>query len=112
MDTDDAMLIERSVRGRPDAFVEVVRRHEAAVHAFLARRAGRTGGLATALGTRNALWIVLAGYAASGAFLLTPTMLSNRELPGSIPAMSQCAAAQRGPGDRGGDPRFRAAQPR
>ncbi len=41
MDTDDAMLIERSVRGRPDAFVEVVRRHEAAVHAFLARRAGR-----------------------------------------------------------------------
>jgi RNA polymerase sigma factor (sigma-70 family) len=41
VDTDDAMLIERSVRGRPDAFVEVVRRHEAAVHAFLARRAGR-----------------------------------------------------------------------
>jgi RNA polymerase sigma factor (sigma-70 family) len=41
VDTDDAILIERSVRGRPDAFVEVVRRHEAAVHAFLARRAGR-----------------------------------------------------------------------
>jgi len=51
------------------------------------------GGLATALGTRNALWIVLAGYAASGAFLLTPAMLSNRELPPSIPAMSRCADA-------------------
>ncbi len=36
----DGTLIERSVRGRPDAFVEVVRRHEAAVYAFLARRAG------------------------------------------------------------------------
>jgi RNA polymerase sigma factor (sigma-70 family) len=41
VDTDDGMLIERSVQGRPDAFVEVVQRHEAAVHAFLARRAGR-----------------------------------------------------------------------
>lgn len=40
MDTD-GVLIERSVRGRPDAFVEVVRRHEIAVHGFLARRAGR-----------------------------------------------------------------------
>lgn len=39
METDSA-LIERSVRGRPDAFVEVVRRHEVAVHKFLARRAG------------------------------------------------------------------------
>jgi RNA polymerase sigma factor (sigma-70 family) len=37
----DGALIERSVRGRPDAFVEVVRRHEVAVHGFLARRAGR-----------------------------------------------------------------------
>jgi RNA polymerase sigma factor (sigma-70 family) len=36
----DGTLIERSARGRPDAFVEVVSRHEAAVHAFLARRAG------------------------------------------------------------------------
>lgn len=36
----DGTLIERSVRhGRPDAFVEVVRRHELAVHGFLARRA-------------------------------------------------------------------------
>lgn len=40
METDGA-LIEWSVHGRPDAFVEVVRRHEVAVHGFLARRAGR-----------------------------------------------------------------------
>ena len=37
----DGALIEQSVKGRPDAFVEVVQRHEAAVHGFLARRAGR-----------------------------------------------------------------------
>jgi DNA-directed RNA polymerase specialized sigma24 family protein len=37
----DGALIERSVCGRPDAFVEVVRRHEMAVHGYLARRAGR-----------------------------------------------------------------------
>jgi RNA polymerase sigma factor (sigma-70 family) len=37
----DGDLIERSVRGRPDAFVEVVRRHEVAIHGFLGRRAGR-----------------------------------------------------------------------
>jgi RNA polymerase sigma-70 factor (ECF subfamily) len=37
----DGMLIEWSVGGRPDAFVEVVRRHEVAVYGFLARRAGR-----------------------------------------------------------------------
>jgi len=37
----DAVLIERSVRGRPDAFVEVVSRHEVALHGYLARRAGR-----------------------------------------------------------------------
>jgi RNA polymerase sigma factor (sigma-70 family) len=37
----DAVLIERSQRGGPDAFEEVVRRHEAAVHAYLTRRSGR-----------------------------------------------------------------------
>jgi hypothetical protein len=37
----DGVLIERSVRGRPDAFVEMVQRQEVAVHGFLARRAGR-----------------------------------------------------------------------
>jgi RNA polymerase sigma factor (sigma-70 family) len=37
----DGALIEMSVRGRPDAFVEVVRRHEVAIYGFLARRAGR-----------------------------------------------------------------------
>jgi len=37
----DGVLIERSARGRPDAFVEVARRHEVAMHGYLARRAGR-----------------------------------------------------------------------
>jgi RNA polymerase sigma-70 factor (ECF subfamily) len=37
----DGVLIQRSVRGRPDAFAEVARRHEVAVHGYLARRAGR-----------------------------------------------------------------------
>lgn len=36
----DGVLIRRSGQDRPDAFVEVVRRHEVAVHGFLARRAG------------------------------------------------------------------------
>jgi hypothetical protein len=36
----DGALIEQS-RGRPDAFVEFVQRHEVAVHGFLARRGGR-----------------------------------------------------------------------
>jgi RNA polymerase sigma factor (sigma-70 family) len=43
----DGVLIERSARRHPDApdapdaFVEVVRRHEVAIHGYLARRAGR-----------------------------------------------------------------------
>jgi RNA polymerase sigma factor (sigma-70 family) len=40
-DPDDAELIARSLAGDEDAFVEVVRRHEAAVGAYLARRVGR-----------------------------------------------------------------------
>jgi RNA polymerase sigma-70 factor (ECF subfamily) len=40
-DPDDSELIARSLNGDDDAFVEVVRRHEAAVGAYLARRAGR-----------------------------------------------------------------------
>ena len=36
----DGTLIEPARAGPPDAFVEVVRRHELAVHGFLARRAG------------------------------------------------------------------------
>src|SRR6201995_6097617 len=40
-DPDDAELIARSLDGDQDAFVEVVRRHEAAVGASRARRAGR-----------------------------------------------------------------------
>jgi hypothetical protein len=46
----DGVLIERSARGRPDAFVEVVRRHEVAVHAYLARRAGREAAAGRAAG--------------------------------------------------------------
>jgi RNA polymerase sigma factor (sigma-70 family) len=38
---DDSELIARSLDGDEDAFVDVVRRHEAAVGAYLARRAGR-----------------------------------------------------------------------
>ena len=40
-DPEDAELIGRSLGGDEDAFVEVVRRHEAAVGAYLARRVGR-----------------------------------------------------------------------
>ena len=40
-DPDDAELIARSLGGDEDAFVEVVRRHETAVGAYLARRVGR-----------------------------------------------------------------------
>src|ERR1700744_5246372 len=40
-DPDDAELITRSLGGDQEAFVAVVRRHEAAVGAYLARRAGR-----------------------------------------------------------------------
>ena len=40
-DPDDAELIARSLDGDEDAFVRVVRRHEVAVGAYLARRAGR-----------------------------------------------------------------------
>lgn len=40
-DPDDAELIARSLGGDGDSFVELVRRHETAVGAYLARRAGR-----------------------------------------------------------------------
>jgi RNA polymerase sigma factor (sigma-70 family) len=36
----DGVLIGRSVHDRPDAFVDVVRRHEVAIHGYLTRRAG------------------------------------------------------------------------
>jgi hypothetical protein len=41
------------------------------------------GGLATALGTRNALWTILALYMLSGLLLLTPAIWSQRNLGGS-----------------------------
>jgi Transmembrane secretion effector len=43
------------------------------------------GALATALGTRAALWVMLAGYGLSGAFLATPAMLAHRDLPSRSP---------------------------
>ena len=39
------------------------------------------GTLATAVGTRGALWIILACYALSGSLLLTPALMSDRNLP-------------------------------
>jgi RNA polymerase sigma-70 factor (ECF subfamily) len=36
----DGLLIAQSLRGTPEAFVEVVRRHEVAIHGYLARRVG------------------------------------------------------------------------
>jgi RNA polymerase sigma factor (sigma-70 family) len=36
----DGVLIGRSLRGSPEAFAEVVQRHEVAIHGYLARRAG------------------------------------------------------------------------
>ncbi len=41
------------------------------------------GSLATAAGARDALWIILASYALSGTLLLTPALLSDRNLPSS-----------------------------
>jgi hypothetical protein len=58
------------------------------------------GWLATALGTRNALWIVLAEYALSCAVLLTPAMLSIRDLPSTTAAicpLEEAAAALSSP---------------
>ncbi|TDC69902.1 sigma-70 family RNA polymerase sigma factor [Actinomadura sp. GC306] len=52
-DSDDAELIARSLDGDGNAFVEVVRRHEAAVGAYLARRAGR----ATAEDLLGEVWV-------------------------------------------------------
>jgi RNA polymerase sigma factor (sigma-70 family) len=37
----DSVLIERSLHGRAEAFVELTRRHEVAIHGYVARRAGR-----------------------------------------------------------------------
>ncbi len=44
------------------------------------------GALGSALGVRNALWIVLAIYALSGALLLTPAIVSSPNLPSTTPA--------------------------
>jgi RNA polymerase sigma factor (sigma-70 family) len=41
MQESDASLVGRAVAGDPAAFVELLRRHDQAVHAYLARRSGR-----------------------------------------------------------------------
>ena len=43
------------------------------------------GSLATALGTRAALWVILGCYALSSALLVTPAMLARRNLPSRSP---------------------------
>ena len=40
-DVRDGPLIAQSLRGTPEAFVEIVRRHEVAIHGYLTRRAVR-----------------------------------------------------------------------
>ena len=40
-EASDAELVGRSLAGAPDAFVEMVQRHEVAIGAYLARRCGR-----------------------------------------------------------------------
>jgi MFS family permease len=44
------------------------------------------GGLGSTLGVRTALWVILAIYALSGTLLLTPAIVSGRNLPGQTPA--------------------------
>jgi hypothetical protein len=56
------------------------------------------GALATALGIRDALWVILAGYALSGGFLATPAMLSHRDLPGRSWSRGNCSAGSLPPG--------------
>ncbi|QFG22358.1 RNA polymerase sigma factor [Actinomadura sp. WMMB 499] len=60
-DPDDAELIARSLDGDGNAFVEVVRRHEAAVGAYLARRAGRE----TAEDLLGEVWVAALGSRAA-----------------------------------------------
>jgi predicted MFS family arabinose efflux permease len=43
------------------------------------------GTLGTALGVRNGLWAILAIYALSGTLLLTPAILSHKNLPSTAP---------------------------
>ncbi len=50
------------------------------------------GALATALGARNALWVIMAGYALSGTLLLTRAILSHTDLPGSTAAAERADA--------------------
>jgi hypothetical protein len=47
------------------------------------------GGLGTALGVRNALWVLLSGYALSGTVLLTRDLRSRRNLPAAPAALGR-----------------------
>ena len=49
------------------------------------------GGLGTALGVRNGLWVILAIYALAGALLLTGDIRKDRDLP-AAPAAQRAAA--------------------
>lgn len=49
------------------------------------------GSLGTALGPRDALWVILALYALSEAFLFTPAILARRDLPAPGRPASGCA---------------------
>jgi MFS family permease len=55
------------------------------------------GGLGTALGVRNALWVLLAGYALSGTVLLIRPIRTSRDLP-VAPADKPVAAGMGGAG--------------
>jgi len=47
------------------------------------------GGFGTALGVRNALWVLLSGYALSGTVLLTRDLRSRRNLPAAPAALGR-----------------------
>jgi len=51
------------------------------------------GALGTALGVRDALWIVQVIFAASGLLLLTPRIRAVRDLPGHRMSASKVASA-------------------
>jgi hypothetical protein len=64
-----------SMLGRVTASMRLLVRGTIPLGALLA------GSLAAALGARGALWVVLGGYALSGALLITPAIVSEPNLP-------------------------------
>jgi MFS family permease len=59
------------------------------------------GGLGTALGVRDALWILLSIYALSGTFLLTRAFLADKDLPVATAASTPLAQTHRASGPTG-----------